>query len=249
MSVGDDNREVMATDTGAFSRIRPWVYHLTATTNLVLIEHSRQILSASALIRRAGRSELSRRRRSGDERLRVDGHDVILRDQAPLHEGNLTLSGGWKFEDLVEALNGRVFFWPGTESGPNAHGRRHFGRYQTEHPVLIRVKTVDLLAANDRAIPEFCRYNSGSPRCSGGRRSPRGPETFVEASSFEGLPSKVVELVFREVAVLPDSWEISHSSDGPWSKRSQREDLPSNTASNRPVTRESGSSRTLNRRI
>ena len=140
------------------------------------------------------------------------------------------LSGGWSFGDFVEALNHRVFFWPGAADGPNPYGRRHFGRYLAEGPVLMRVKTWELLRANRDSIPEFCRYNSGSPRYSGGRPSPRGPETFLAASSFRSPPSEVVELVFRNVAALPDLWEVGTSPDGPWYPHRRSGYVPSNSA-------------------
>jgi uncharacterized protein DUF7002 len=204
----------MALDPAAFTRTRP--YYLTSKANLRLILECRRIDCAATLILKDGRKELLRRRRSKHEAVHVDGRAISLRDQAPLHEGNLALSGGWSFPDLVEALNKRVFFWPGTESGPNDYGNRHFGRYVVEEPALIRVKTSALLEANDQSAAEFCPYNSGSPRYSGGRPSPRGPNTFVSAASFNWSPSNVVELVFRERATLPASLEVGTDPAGPW---------------------------------
>lgn len=219
----------MALDPAAFTRTRPYAYHLTSKANLRLILASRRIDCAATLILKGGRKELLRRRRSKHEAVHVDGRAVSLRDQAPLHEGNLALSGVWSFADLVEALNKRVFFWPGTESGPNDYGHRHFGRYVVEKPALIRVKTCELLEANGSAA-EFCRYNSGSPRYSGGRPSPRGPNTFVSAVRFTGSPSNVVELVFRERAALPASLEVGTDPAGPWCVPSNLAMEPSATA-------------------
>ena len=206
----------MALDLAAFARIRPYAYHLTSTANLPSILEARRIDCAATLILKDGRNELLRRRRSKHELLRVDGRNIWLRDQAPLHQGNLVLSGGWSFPDLVKALNERVFFWPGTEAGPNDYGHRHFNRYVVEAPVLIRVKTSELLDGNGASAAEFCRYNSGSPRYSGGRPSPRGPDTFVSAASFHWSPSNVIELVFRESATLPSSLEFATKPIGPW---------------------------------
>jgi hypothetical protein len=84
-------------------------------------------------------------------------------------------------------------------------------RYATEQPLILRVKVRDLIDANPDTNPQFCRYNSGAPRCSPkrpGRRSPRGPDTFVAASDFSGSPSKVVELVFPTAVKLPHFWEV-----------------------------------------
>jgi hypothetical protein len=131
----------------------------------------------------------------------------------------MALAGGWNFEDLVEALNERVFFWPGTEHGPIDYGLRHFARYESECPLTIRVRTDDLFEANPRSIPEFCDRNSGSPRYSGGRASPRGPDTFVMASRFTGAPSRVVELTFTGSVRLPEVWQVGTRPDGPWLSR------------------------------
>lgn len=175
-----------------------------------------RIDSAAALILKDGQKELLRRRRTRHVTVRANGWEVSLRDQRPLHRGNLALYGGWSFGDLVEALNSRVFFWPGTTEGPIDYGRRHFARYVVERPVLVRVKTFELLDANDYASAQFCKFNSGSPRCSKGRPSPRGPDTFVAATRFAISPSEVVELVFLGAAVLPASMEFGFSPDGPW---------------------------------
>jgi hypothetical protein len=67
-----------------------------------------------------------------------------------------------------------VFFWPGREAGPNDHGRRHYERYRNDDVVLIRVPTQRMPEG-----AEVCFFNSGSPRCVDGRKSPRGSATFV----------------------------------------------------------------------
>jgi len=59
---------------------------------------------------RAGHLELLRSSRDGHVRLLVEGHNVFLRDQAPLHPNNIAFTGGWNFGDLLEAVNGLVFF-------------------------------------------------------------------------------------------------------------------------------------------
>ena|SRR5712691_7943752 len=107
---------------------------------------------------------------------------IVVRDQAPLHEGNLSLPRGYTFEDFIESLNGRIFFWPGSAAGPIPHGIRHFERYEQECPVILRVEFQSLLHANPGAEPLYCRYNSGSPRCSNGKKSPR-----VQAHSYRQM--------------------------------------------------------------
>jgi hypothetical protein len=220
----------MALDLAAFTRTRPYVYHLTSGANLDSILAGNRIDSAATLIVKDGRTEMLRRRRSTHEIVQVEGRDVWLRDQAPLHAGNLALSGGWSFGDLLEALNTRVFFWPGTEVGPSDYGRRHFGRYVGEAPVLIRVKTAALIAENRDSAAEFCRYNSGSPRYSSGQPSPRGPDTFAAAARFDWSPKHVVEVVFRGAVRLPASLELGADPDGPWHVASTVGNVPPNTA-------------------
>lgn len=148
--------------------------------------------------------------------IRVHGADVQLRDQAPLHAANVAFADGWQLEDLVEALNRRVFFWPGTSRGPNDYGVRHFARYQSEGPVILRTSTAALLRQNQESTPLFCRFNSGSPRYSGGRASPRGADIFVVADRFCGGLSDVVELTFPNEVRLPIDTEWSCSPSGPW---------------------------------
>ena len=180
------------------------------------MRNERSIEPASTLLRAAGKDELIRTRRRNHEPVRV-GKDVIyVRDQAPLHEGNMRLPGGYSFAAFIENLNSRVFFWPGTASGPISYGIRHFERYETERPVIVRVSSRDLFDANQDVEPELCKYNSGSPRCSFGQKSPRGPNTFVDAPRFDGTPSNVVEVTFRSRIKLPISAQIGSSPSGPW---------------------------------
>jgi uncharacterized protein DUF7002 len=131
----------MTLDIAAFVRSRPYAYHLTSRNNLPSIVTNRRIDSAATLILKDGRTDLLRRRRPEQVVVKADDHEVSLRDQEPLHRGNVILRGGWSFDDLVEALNSRVFFWPGTADGPNDYGRRHFGRYRVEEPVIVRLRT------------------------------------------------------------------------------------------------------------
>lgn len=146
----------------------------------------------------------------------IDGEVIRIRDQTPLHKGNLSLPPSWSYEDLVELLNDRVFFWPGDADGPIDYGERHFAKYAGEFPVVLRVPTADVLAANPGAPPEFSRYNSGSPRWSGGRPSPRGPDTFLGVGEFGMPPSRVVEVAFASRVRLPDRTEIADGASGPW---------------------------------
>lgn len=193
----------MPFDVGHFAALRPHLYHLTAVENVARIEVARMIESAAELMRAAGDLTYLRQKRHSHIRLEVDGTVVVIRDQSPLYEGNIDLQGGWSFEDVIESLNDRVFFWPGRLTGPNDYGERHFERYRDEDPAIVRVNTALVVGCNENAEPEFCKYNSGSPRCSGGNRIPRGPATFVTAAAATFLASQVVEVTFPKGVLLP----------------------------------------------
>lgn len=164
----------------------------------------------------SGRKDLLRVTRLNYELIKI-GEDIVrVRDQAPLHEGNVTLPFRYSFGDFIESLNSRVFFWPGSGDGPISYGIRHFERYRDERPVIIRAPVESVMKANPDAEPQFCAHNSGSPRCSNGKKSPRGPDTFTLAAAFVGVPSKVVEVTFNREISLPDDSQVSCSPKGPW---------------------------------
>ena len=237
----------MPFDLNTFIGARPWVYHLTSKDNFPTIRQQRRLESASELIGKANLPELLRRRRPTHISIRVAEADIQLRDQAPLHAANIAFEDGWQLPDFIEQLNKLVFFWPGSATGPSRYGRRHFDRYESENPVLLRnsrttdslpaaksaeflilvvppkaacallrVSTRDLITDNSGVEPMFCRFNSGSPRYSNGRASPRGPGTFVSSDRFAGRPSEVVELTFPGSVKLPKRTEYGSTPDGPW---------------------------------
>jgi hypothetical protein len=200
----------------AFATLRPYLFHLTARNNVSRIRSVRRLDSMVDLARKAGRLDLLDVRRRDHVRLTVHGEVVHIRDQAPLHERNMLLEDGWTFSRFVRHLNERVFFWPGGVSGPISFGLRHFGRYAQEGPVLIRVPTEKLFAANPKARLLFCRYNSGSPRWSRGVASPRGPSTFLPAAKAPFSPASVVEVAAVGGVRLPIETQISSNPAGPW---------------------------------
>src|SRR5688572_6196850 len=131
----------MTISTDDLVRLRPYLFHLTASSNIAAIGRARKLKSAACLLTEAGRKELIGVRRKLHLPVQVNGSQVQLRDQAPLHAGNMDLSKGWRFEDFVAHLDGRVFFWPGNRSGPIAYGRRHYERYASERPTILRIST------------------------------------------------------------------------------------------------------------
>lgn len=205
-----------------FALRRPYLFHLTDRGNLRFLKHMPRLLPAGTLLEKAGRADWIRRKRDHHVDVVVDGISMRIRDQAPLHKGNMQLGDGWSFEDFVARLNGRVFFWPGTAVGAViANGARHFARYAHEAPVVLRAKTADLFARND-VPPEFCRYNSGSPRWTRGSASPRGETTFVGgADAPYGVP-QVVEVTFPAAVELPNTIEVADSPAGPWTSLRER---------------------------
>ncbi len=199
----------------------PLVYHLTARANLARISQTRQLESAAALMRSAGRLDLLQVRRAESATIEVGGSTVILRDQAPLHAGHILFEDGWDLARLLESLNGRVFFWPGREGGPITYGQRHFQRYAEEGPVILRIRLRDLVEANPGRTPLFCRYNSGSPRTTGGRKSPRGPRTFLPCGQFPDDHRRVVEVTFEELVGLPaEATEVWLDAEAGWRRLS-----------------------------
>ena len=196
-----------------FTELRPYLYHLTAARNISRILRLRKLYCAATLLKAGKRPELIAKRRKQGRIVCVDGQQVHIRDQKPLHLKNMKLTDGWTFEQWLEHLNSFVFFWPGNAQGPIKPGVAHFNRYADERPAprLIRIPTQDLLAANTNSPPRFSRYNSGAPRQSKGKPIPRGPDTFTCGSVFSQLhqPSAVVEVAFISSVKLPDTTELA----------------------------------------
>jgi len=199
-----------------FQNSRPLLYHLTDRRNLARIQNSSKLIPAAILIANSGHSDLLRMRRRNHEVITIKEDVIRLRDQAPLREGNAAFLVGYTFGDFKEDLNSRVFFWPGNYDGPIPYGIRHFERYRDERPVIIRTSVESMMKANPDTEPQFCVYNSGSPRCSKGKKSPRGPDTFTPAAAFFGVPSQVVEVTFNREISLPDDSQVGSSPTGPW---------------------------------
>jgi hypothetical protein len=206
----------MGIDEESYATLRPFLYHLTDKQNVERVRRTRKLQSAAILLGLAGQVDAVRNRRNESLPVFVQAERVILRDQTPLYENNTQLEGGWSFAEFVEHLNHHVFFWSGWERGPVAYGVRHFQRYCPEQPVIIRASFRSIRGENPDAEPLFCKYNSGSPRCSNGRRSPRGPQTFSTAQTADFTPGNVVEVVFRGSVILPTDREYKNSVTGQW---------------------------------
>ena len=202
----------MPVDVSQLLRARPYLYHLTAAENLPSIAEELELRCASALLESAGLSYRASTKRQEHLVIPTKVGSALIRDQKPLIEGAIEFEEGWNMARFVEHVNEHVFFWPGRSSGPIVPGLNHFERYRAECPAILRLPTACLIAANLR----FSRYNSGAPRCSGGRYSPRGGSTYVPASEFRGTASEIVEVVAFRACALPSSVEASYSPEGPW---------------------------------
>lgn len=199
-----------------YSKVRPMLYHLTARQNLERIRSLRRLESTELLSRGADQDTDLRARRTETISVAVDSRQLFLRDQAPLHAGNIEFEDGWGLEDLVEDLNRRVFFWSGWERGPIPHGENHFERYKSESPVILRTRFDSLCKHNPKNTPLFCKFNSGAPRRYQGRGSPRGPRTFLPAHACPYTAGCVVEVTFLEAVALPPDTEVSNCPNGGW---------------------------------
>jgi hypothetical protein len=201
----------------SFVKLRPFLYHLTSADNLDLTRSMRRLKPAAEFIKASGSDDLLRRRREGSCFLLPGSVGARLQSQSPLRVGNITFSSAWTLGDLIECLNGLVFFWPGTQAGPSRYGTNHFASSSwDEKPVALRVDTAKLFESNPGNDPLFCRFNSGSPRCVNGRKSPRGPNTFMPAEAFLGARSEVVEVAFRRSVHLPDATALKRSHSDLW---------------------------------
>jgi len=197
----------MSVNIKEFVRLRPYVFHISARENGSFLRGSRRLFTTLSLLEVAGRKDLAFTRRTDCLTLELPLGRVTLKDQKPLIEANTQLLGGWSFPDFVHYLNGKTYFWPGTESGPIGPGRRLLEHYEMDGPLVLRMKTIDLFAANPNLAPLFSPFNSGAPRYHSGQKAVRGPDLFTAADDFPRRASEVVELAFADNTLLPESTE------------------------------------------
>jgi hypothetical protein len=193
----------MAFTLERFIAIRKYLYHFTAAENLSAIRTERKLDSAAILTGRHG-IVCPPTKRAVPMLNSSATAEFWLQTQAPLRVGNISFDQGWDIERFVNRLNGLVFFWPGDGDGPIAYGQRHAaGNDWPTKATAIRVETRALIDAHPRNSPLFCPYNSGAPRYSDGKASPRGRSTFLPAEAFERTAGKVKEVVFEGTVLLP----------------------------------------------
>jgi uncharacterized protein DUF7002 len=206
----------MGIDIQDIIRLRPYLFHLTDSRNVDRILRTRVLESASQIMSVAGREDLAAVKRPTHVKVSVGLDDIFLRDQAPLHAGNMKLPPAWEFDTFIRSLNMRVFFWPGSAAGPIDYGVRHFNRYQAERPTILRIRLASFLDANQGMELEVCRYNSGSPRWSRGVPAQRGASTFINPAHAAFSASQIVEITVAGNVKLPSDAEIGPQPSGPW---------------------------------
>lgn len=169
------------------------LYHFTFCENLPFIRRDGVLLSAATLLDKCGAGDEKTQKRS---HRRVLPCGRVLRDQ-PIHAGNIDFAPGFGMADLLALINGHVFFWP--------KFKEHFANKYGDN-ALIRCRLADLEKTNPKKTTLCCRYNSGAPRMSGGKKSPRGPNLFEPLSGVAYC--KVVEVAFHGDVRLPDNYEV-----------------------------------------
>jgi hypothetical protein len=202
-----------------FINKRPFLYHLTDVRNLELIKTNGLLLSTKSIVDKSrmdtnDKISFIRNRRQFHSTVEIDNQTYFIRDQKPISLTNLQkcLTNDWSTGDFLQHLNSRVFFWPTI-----ARLERHYNRYQTEKPVIIKVSSRLLLELNPNA--DFCRLNSGATRSNSyldGAPPKRGIETFLPADMYDNTVGSVAEVTFPNHCQLPTDFFTGGSPNGPW---------------------------------
>ena len=153
-------------------------------------------------------------RRENHVPIKIGEFEIFLRDQHTLSEAIVmkNMTTGWTFQDFVYTLNSRVFFWS-TEKDLRSHYKRY--EKQGEYPLILRANTSEVFEINNRK-PEFCKYNSGGPRCHHTftkGAAPRGANSFLNASKYPDVYTTVREVTFTDMCVLPRTIFLSSHPD------------------------------------
>ncbi len=197
----------MALDIEKFVRLRPLLTHVTSRRNAALIERQGRLVPAATILREAGMGASVRTRRPEAVVIGAGRNRVYVRDQAPLHPGNVRLAGKWAFADLVEELNEHVFFWPAGRRGPNTYGKRLEDKYAGQDQVVMCFGSENLIRLNLARL-RVCACNSGAPRCNPHvGKAERGPATLAKPAAYLGTPGTVIEVAFRGEVKIADSLE------------------------------------------
>jgi hypothetical protein len=206
----------MVNPLAKYQQARPVLFHVTPVANLDRLRATRRLDSVAALLGGTEHQPVLSQRRLADMTFLLDGFEVTIRSQAPLRQANIELTGGWSFADYLCELNSRVFFWPGTWDGPNSYGSRHLSSRVNLGSALLKLGLQELLSTNPESALYLSRFNTGAARRYFGRRSPRGPETFIVASEWPSSPSRVAEVSFVGAVDLPSTVEFQARGSKNW---------------------------------
>jgi hypothetical protein len=206
-------------DRNLLIKRRPYVYHLTANENIANIYGEKRIYSTRHIVEMSGLSdeeqeEFLTSKRIGHKILTWGDQEISIRDQDPINLNLLPrcLIDGVSVGEFINILNQRVFFWP---TIPRLF--RHYSRYEPENPIIIRVRTKDILDLNVGI--DLSSINSGATRCHpsyGGNPPPRGNETFVPIDDWAENIGSIAEVTILDSCILPDNFQVSNHYNGPW---------------------------------
>lgn len=194
----------------------PYLYHVTVLENLPTIRKIRRIYTAEKLLKRAGLEEIGKTRRENEVKVKIEGLRVVIRSQLPLNPECLELDSGWTLFDYVQALNKRVYFWPGTISGPVEDGRKMALRQNDKGTVILRIPTASLFKSNVHVPFFFSSHNTGAAWIENGKKSRRGKDSFLSCVQFKEDAAEVNEAGFEGTTDLPKDTFVSLSFGGPW---------------------------------
>jgi hypothetical protein len=191
-------------------------YHVTSAANLVSIRQSRVLLPTQTLLKQAKRHYFLRRRRTRDVLLRIEGQQILIRNQVPLDPYSLDLGATGTLPEYVACLNSFVYFWPGTALGPREDGVRMFERTNGTLSIVIRMPTRSLIDTNPASPTYVATCNTGVAWTEQGTRSRRGPDVFQPVETFSEQPSSIHEICFGGDVRLPEDAEYGTNPAGPW---------------------------------
>lgn len=77
-----------------YQELRPYVYHTSHASNANRILTTGGLEPTATLLELGGRAHLLRTRREDDLTLAIDGHTIVIRDQAPLNPLNIAFEVG-----------------------------------------------------------------------------------------------------------------------------------------------------------
>lgn len=178
------------------------LYHFTYCDNLPFIRQDGALLPAAELLDACGLGGCKSEKRR-DSCTLPDGR--ILRDQKPLQAGHIDFAPDFTMANLVALINAHVFFW-----------HRFIPTFANKYRdnALICCDLADVKKRNSGKAALCCQYNSGAPRTSHGKKSPRGPNTF---ESLDDVWRSCKEVVFYGKVRLPDNYEVMMPEE--WHKK------------------------------